>query len=183
MKSLFAQPIGKLDKVSAGTVANTITTSANTIQMSISDKLHSLFMATALIIAAFAIAFKYSWALTLVSSSAILFIIVVYSITTPILIKKLQKMENANNKAASVAGEIFGSIRAVFSLGAQQQLTDKYFSCVGDAQKHGVGMSLQFGTQLAPMWFALYASFALAFWFGLKLYREGHIPSISTVIT
>ena len=37
MKSLFAQPIAKLDIVSSGAVSNTITSSANTIQVSISD--------------------------------------------------------------------------------------------------------------------------------------------------
>ncbi|KIV81892.1 hypothetical protein PV11_04042 [Exophiala sideris] len=182
IKALFAQPIRKLDEVPAGTVTNTITTSANTIQISVSDKLHGLFMSIALTISAYAIAFRYSWAMTLVTSSAILFVLLVYCITTPILIKKLQKVEKANEKAASIAGEVFASIRAVLSLGAQQALTNKYFSCVDEAKVHGLAMSLQLATQLAPIFFAMYSTFALAFWFGLKLFREGHIASISTVI-
>lgn len=169
--------------MSSGTVANTITTSANTIQMSISDKLHALFMALALTISAYVIAFRYSWALTLVTSSALLFILLVYSISTPLVIKRLQKVEKANATAASTAGEIFSSIRAVFSLNAEKSLTKKYFACVDEAQKHGLGMSFQLGIQLAPLFFAMYSSFALAFWFGLKLFREGHISNISTVIT
>jgi ABC-type multidrug transport system fused ATPase/permease subunit len=171
-----------LDEVSAGTVTNTITTSANTIQMSISDKLHSLFMALALTIAAFSIAFRYSWAMTLVTGSSLLFVLLVYSISTPITLKKLQAVEKANQRAASIAGEIFGSIRAVFSLGAEPALTKKYVSSVDDVHKHGLGLSLQLGIQLSPIWFAMYSAFALAFWFGLKLFREGHIGSISTVI-
>ncbi|KAK5207725.1 hypothetical protein LTR20_001741 [Exophiala xenobiotica] len=182
IKSLFAQPIKTLDEVSAGTVTNTITTSANTIQMSISDKLHSLFMALALTIAAFSIAFRYSWAMTLVTGSSLLFVLLVYSISTPITLKKLQAVEKANQRAASIAGEIFGSIRAVFSLGAEPALTKKYVSSVDDVHKHGLGLSLQLGIQLSPIWFAMYSAFALAFWFGLKLFREGHIGSISTVI-
>ncbi|KAK5561056.1 hypothetical protein LTR46_001366 [Exophiala xenobiotica] len=182
IKSLFAQPIKTLDEVSAGTVTNTITTSANTIQMSISDKLHSLFMALALTIAAFSIAFRYSWAMTLVTGSSLLLVLLVYSISTPITLKKLQAVEKANQRAASIAGEIFGSIRAVFSLGAEPALTKKYVSSVDDVHKHGLGLSLQLGIQLSPIWFAMYSAFALAFWFGLKLFREGHIGSISTVI-
>ncbi|KAK5312348.1 hypothetical protein LTR93_011355 [Exophiala xenobiotica] len=182
IKSLFAQPIKTLDEVSAGTVTNAITTSANTIQMSISDKLHSLFMALALTIAAFSIAFRYSWAMTLVTGSSLLFVLLVYSISTPITLKKLQAVEKANQRAASIAGEIFGSIRAVFSLGAEPALTKKYVSSVDDVHKHGLGLSLQLGIQLSPIWFAMYSAFALAFWFGLKLFREGHIGSISTVI-
>lgn len=183
IKSLFAQPIKRLDEVSAGTVTNTITTSANTIQMSISDKLHSLFMALALTIAAFAIAFRYSWAMTLVTGSSLLFVLLVYSITTPIVLKKLQQVEKGNERAASKAGEIFGSIRAVFSLGAEPALTKKYVSSVNDVHKQGLGLSLLMGIQLSPIWFSMYSAFALAFWFGLKLFREGHIHSISTVIT
>ncbi|EXJ95664.1 hypothetical protein A1O1_00786 [Capronia coronata CBS 617.96] len=183
LESLFAQPIQKLDEVSPGTVANTITTSANTIQMSISDKLHALFMALALTVTAYAIAFRYSWALTLVVSSALLFILIVYHISTPIVIKMLQRVEKANAKAASVAGEIFGSIRTVFSLNAEKTLTAKYFSCVEDAQKEGLAMSVQLGIQLGPLFFSMYSSFALAFWFGIKLFRERHISNIGTVIT
>ncbi|KAJ9644841.1 hypothetical protein H2204_001303 [Knufia peltigerae] len=183
MKSLFSQPIKKLDEVSSGTVTNTITTSANTIQMSISDKLHSLFMSLALIISAYAVAFRFSWAMTLVTSSTLLFVLVVYSISTPIVLKQMQRLEKANEKAASIAGEIFSSVRAVFSLGAEPALTKKYFSAVENAKKNGLGMSLQMGIQLWPIYFSMYASFALSFWFGLKLFREGHIDNINTVIT
>ncbi|KAI1625512.1 ATP-binding cassette, subfamily B, member 1, partial [Exophiala viscosa] len=182
IKALFAQPIRKLDEMSAGTITNTITTSANTIQISVSDKLHGLFMSMALTVSAYAIAFRYSWAMTLVTSSAILFVLLVYCITTPILIKKLQRVEKANEKAASIAGEVFASIRAVLSLGAQQALTDKYFARVDEAKTHGLALSLQLAMQLAPIFFSMYSTFALAFWFGLKLFREGHIASISTVI-
>lgn len=182
VRALFAQPVKKVDEVSTGTIANTVTSSANTIQLSISDKLHLLFSSIALTIAAYVIAFKYSWALTLVTSSAIVFVLVVYSITTPIVIKLVQKLEAADAKAASVAGEVFGSIRTAFSLGAEEQLTEKYYQSVAHSQTTGLRISRQFGMQLAPIFFAMYSSFALAFWYGIKLYRGGHIHDVSTVI-
>lgn len=182
VRALFAQPVKTVDQISAGTIANTITSSANTIQLSISDKLHLLFSSLALTIAAYVIAFKYSWALTLVTSSAILFVIVVYSITTPIIIKLSQKIEVADAKAASIAGEVFGSIRTALSLGAEDQLRKKYFQSVDVAQTAGLRTSRQYGFQLAPIFFAMYSSFALAFWYGIKLYRDHHITDVSTVI-
>lgn len=139
-------------------------------------------MSTSLTIAAYAIAFRYSWALTLVTSSAILFVLVVYSITTPVIIKLIQQIEKADARAASIAGEVFGSIRTAFSLGAEEQLTKKYFSSVNDSQDKGLKSSFQLGIQLAPIFLAMYSSFALAFWFGIKLFREHHIDSVSTVI-
>lgn len=163
-------------------MANTITSSANTIQLSISDKLHSLFFALSLTIAAYVIAFKYSWALTLVTSSSILFVLIVYSITTPNIIRLAQKIEKADERAASIAGEIFSSIRTVFSLGAEKKLTEKYNSSVAESRQNGLNTSVHLGIQLAPIFFAMYSSFALAFWYGIKLFMDGNIDDIGTVI-
>ncbi|KAL2404594.1 ABC multidrug transporter E [Exophiala dermatitidis] len=183
LESLFAQSVEKLDSVSSGSVANTITTSANTIQMSISDKLYGLFMSLALTISAFAIAFRYSWAVTLVCTSALVFIFLTYSVTAPYIIKGLQKLGKANEAAASTAGEIFSSIRAVFSLNAEKTMTKKYFAHLEEADRTGFALSVPYGLQFAPIFFAMYSNYALAFWFGLKLFREGHISNIGTVVT
>ncbi|KIW69244.1 hypothetical protein PV04_05131 [Phialophora macrospora] len=182
-ESLFSQPVEKLDAISSGAVATTITDSANTIQMSISDKLFFLFYAMAFIISAYTIAFRYSWSVTLVASSSLLFVVLVYSITTPFILKKQTRVLEANKKASSIAGEVFGSIRAVFSLGAQKNLTKKYFTSVEDSRKYGLAMSIPYGIQLAPIFFSMYASFGLVFWFGVKQYRAGHIDSVGTLVT
>lgn len=182
MSSLFHQPVKKLDLVSSGTVANTITSSSNTIQLSISDRLHVLFQALALMISAYAIAFKYSWALTLATSSGILFVIIVYSITTPFTLKAQQRVDKADEKHATVAAEVISSIRTVFSLGAESRLAEKHSQWVDESHKQGMRLSPMVGVQFAPIFFATYACYSLAFWFGLKLYREGHIGNVGTVI-
>ncbi|KAK5941901.1 hypothetical protein PMZ80_005852 [Knufia obscura] len=182
LQALFSQPVKKLDEVSAGAVANTITSSANTIQLSISDRLAALFQSLALVIAAYAIAFRYSWALTLATSSGILFVIVVYSITTPIILKSLQRITSADEKHATVAAEVVSSIRNVFALGAESKMITKHNRWVDESHKYAIKIAPQFGMQLSPMYFAIYACYALAFWFGLKLFRDGSIGSVGTVI-
>jgi ATP-binding cassette subfamily B (MDR/TAP) protein 1 len=99
------------------------------------------------------VAFRYSWALTLVSSSTILFVLIVYSITTPILIKSQHTVDKANEEASSIAGEVFGSIRTIVACGAESRLADRY------------------------------AVFALSFWFGVRLYSRGSIANSGTVVT
>ena len=163
-------------------MSNTITSNANNIQFSISEKLAQLFQSLALVISAYAIAFSYSWALTLVSSSALLFIIVLYSITTPIAIRFDQRVDKADKKHAAIAGEIFSSIRTVFSLGAEKPLSEKYYSWVDESRKRGLEFSPLIGMQMAPIFFSMYASFSLSFWFGLRFFGEGHINHINTVI-
>ncbi|KAK5102812.1 hypothetical protein LTS08_003613 [Lithohypha guttulata] len=182
MQSLFSQPIRKLDQVSAGTVTSTITTASNTIQVSISDRLHLLFQSLSLMISAYAIAFRYSWALTLATSSALLFMLCVFGVTAPRLLKIEKQMGETDAKHATVAAEVISSIRTVFSLGAQIRLTRKHSKWVEEAHKQGLKQAPWFASQMAFMFFALYAVYALAFWFGLKLFREGHIGNVGTVI-
>jgi ATP-binding cassette subfamily B (MDR/TAP) protein 1 len=182
MESLFAQPISKLDQVSVGTVVNAITTLSNTIQQSISDKLAILFQSSALMIAAYIIAFKYSWALTLATSSCLLFILVVCSLTLPAVSRIQQKVDKADERHSAIAAEVFGSIRTVVSLGAEAPLAKKYRHWVIESRNRGRSMAIIVGIHLGLIFFAMYASYSLAFWLGLKLYREGHIPNINTVI-
>lgn len=134
-------------------------------------------------VGAYVIAFVYSWALTLVSSSAILFILLAYGGIVPIFIKAQQSVDHAYEKATSIAGEVFGSIRTVTALGAEDEMTARYTGWIGEARKRGLKMSRLAGAQMAPVFFAIYCDFALTFWFGVKLYREGHIASVGTVIT
>lgn len=183
MQSLFAQPVSRLDEISVGTVANTITALSNTIQQSVSDKLAILFQSLALLIAAYIIAFRYSWALTLVASSALLFIMLVFGATVLILVKGQRKVDKTDEKHASIAAEVFGSIRTVFSLGAETSLSKKYSYWIGESRRLGLRMAFVTGLHLAVLFFAMYSSFALSFWFGLKLFREGHIANVNTVIT
>lgn len=182
MQALFAQPVKRLDEVSTGAVANTITSSVNTIQLSISDRLSALFQSLALVVAAFAIAFRYSWALTLATSSGLLFVLMVYGVSTPIVLKMFQRVEKADEKHATVAAEAVSSMRTVLALGAQSKMIAKHTRWVDESHKHSIRLAPQIGVQLMPIYFAIYACYALAFWFGLKLYREGHIGSVSEVI-
>ncbi|KAL2864303.1 ABC transporter ATP-binding protein [Aspergillus lucknowensis] len=182
MQALFDQPVSKLDEISVGSVINAITSASNTIQQSVSDRLVMLFQAIALLISAYTIAFRYSWAMTLVVSSAILFVVIGFSATVPILVKGQQSVDLADEEHASIAADVFGSIRTVLSLGAEAPLSQRYDEWVEEARKRGTKMALVTGVHLAMIFFAMFSSFALAFWFGLKLYREGTIPSVNTVI-
>ncbi|PLB35394.1 ABC transporter ATP-binding protein [Aspergillus candidus] len=181
--SLFSMPVSKLDEISVGTVSNAITAQSNTIQQSVSDRLAILFQSLALLISAYAIAFRYSWAMTLVVSSAILFVILCFCLTVPFMIKGQQYTDQADNKHAAIAADAFASIRTVFSLGAEGPLSRKHSQWIDEACRRGLRMSVMTGIHLAALFFAMYVSFALAFWFGLKLYRDGNIANINTVIT
>ena len=87
LQALFAQSIHVLDSMPPGYATTTITTTSNTLQLGISEKLGVFVEYTATIIAAIVVAFTYSWSLTLVTASAIIFIGLTVSILLPFIVK------------------------------------------------------------------------------------------------
>lgn len=87
LQCLFSQTVHVLDSMPSGAAAGTITTTANTLQSGIGEKLGTYFEFNATIISALIIAFTRNWRLTLVTSTMIIFILIVISILLPFIIK------------------------------------------------------------------------------------------------
>ena len=183
LTALFSQPVSVIDKLPPGTATDQLTTTANTIQIGISDKLAILVQSITLVIAAYVVAFKYSWALTLASSSVILFVFIVYGTITPFWIKMEEAVIDSNSKASAVAGEVFTSVRTVKSLCAENAVSERYARWMTESRKRGLRKSPLTAAQFSPAYFAIYANMALTFWFGVKLYSKGDIPNVGTVVT
>ncbi|KAK3942691.1 putative ABC multidrug transporter [Diplogelasinospora grovesii] len=182
LRSLFGQTIHVLDSMPSGTAASTITSTANILQLGISEKLGVFIEFTATIVAAIIVAFTYNWALALVTASVILFILIVLSILLPFIIKGQAKLTRAEAKGSSVATEAFGAIRMVTSCGAEGRISQRYAEWVRKAKQAGQFTSPFFATQFGLVFFGLYGAFALAFWYGIKSYSEGRLDNVGTVI-
>ena len=177
------QPISVFDALPPGKPTSMITSSSNTIQIGISEKLGILIQFTALVISAYVVAFWHSWALTLVSSSTILFITLAYGVTVPIFIKSQRRVEQSDENASAIAGESFASIRTIVACGAEERVSSRYAEWMRESRERGLKLSPLTGLQLAPAFFGIYCNFALTFWFGVQLYYKHDIPSVGTVIT
>ncbi|KAF7949614.1 uncharacterized protein EAE97_003123 [Botrytis byssoidea] len=182
LKALFSLPVGVLDTLPSGQASNTITTTANTLQVGISEKLGTILQYLAMLITAIAIAFTYSWALTLVTSSVLLFVALVYGTVIPIVMKMSKNIEHADEKASGVAGEVFGSIRMIVACGSEDRTAKKYSGWVEESRKRTLKMSPWVGVQFSPLMFAIYATMALCFWFGFRLFSEGHLENVGTIL-
>jgi ABC-type multidrug transport system fused ATPase/permease subunit len=181
LKALFSLPVSTLDTLPSGQASNTITTTSNTLQIGISEKLGIFIQFTALLVTSIIVAFTYSWSLTLVTSSVLLFIGIVYGTLIPIIVKMTKEMEFADEKAASIAGEVLGSIRMIVACGAEGRIAKRYSGWVEESRRRGLKISPYTGAQFAPLFFSVYATMALCFWFGFKLYLRNDINSVGTV--
>ncbi|KAI1498378.1 P-loop containing nucleoside triphosphate hydrolase protein [Biscogniauxia marginata] len=182
LRCLFGQTIHVLDSMPPGAAAGTITTTANTLQLGVSEKLGTLIEFTATIIAATVIAFVYSWSLALVTCSALLFILLTISILLPFIVKGTAKVTNAETKSSSVASEAFSSIRMIVACGAESQVAKRFAVWAEAAKRHGQKTSPLVAAQFGLVFFALYSAFAMAFWFGSKSFTEGRIDNIGVVV-
>lgn len=92
LRQLFGQSIHVLDSMPPGHAVTTITSTSNILQLGISEKLGVFVEYSATIAAAIIIAFIHSWLLTLVTMSAVLFIILSVGLMLPFVVKGHDRM-------------------------------------------------------------------------------------------
>lgn len=182
MRSLFGQTIHVLDSMPSGSAAITITTTSNVLQLGISEQLGNFIESIATIIAAIIIAFVYSWSLTLVTSSVLVFILFVVIILSSFIIVKQTSLKDAENTASAVAYEAFSAVRMIVSCGAEARTRKKHDAWIEKARQDGLAVTPLLAIQYGLVFFSLNAAYPLTFWFGTKSYDEGRIDNIGTII-
>ncbi|PHH76094.1 hypothetical protein CDD80_1824 [Ophiocordyceps camponoti-rufipedis] len=133
-------------------------------------------------VAAVVIAFTYNWALTLVTSSALLFILLTVALLLPCIVKSHDRMAKSEAKSSAVASEALAGIRMVMACGAETRVARKYARFVDEAKRHARFTSPFVALQFGLIFFAAFAAFSLAFWYGAKSYLEGRLNSVATII-
>ena len=148
----------------------------------ISEKLGVFLEFCSTIVAAVIVAFTFNWRLALVTSSVIIYGVVVVSAVLPFIIKGQSKVTRAESKASSVATEALAGIRMVTSCGAEHRVAARYAEWVKKAKTAGQATSPLFATQFGLIFFGLFGSFGLCFWYGIELHVTGRVDNIGTVV-
>ncbi|KAG5777540.1 hypothetical protein H9Q73_008791 [Fusarium xylarioides] len=175
LQRLFGQSIHVLDSMPPGYATGTITSTANVLQLGISENLGTFVEYNSTIVAAIIVAFVKNWSLTLVTSSIILYLFLVLGTFLPMILK-------AEGRAGAVASEALASVRMVAACGAESRISRRYGQFVEETRQHGKLLSPLVGGQLGLIFFGLYAGFALCFWFGAKSYSEGRLDNVGDVL-
>lgn len=162
LSCLLNQTIHVIDLLPPGAAAGTITSEANTLQVGISEKLGTFLEFGACIIAAIIVAFTYSWQVTLVTSSVVLFMSLSVGTFLPFIMRGTNRSTKAETKAAAVATESFSAIRMVYACGAQGRMAAEYAKWVAEAKRHGMSTSPYIAGNFGALFFGLYGAFALS---------------------
>ncbi|KJZ74359.1 hypothetical protein HIM_06169 [Hirsutella minnesotensis 3608] len=175
LTALFSQSIHVLDSMPPGYATTIITTASNTLQLGISEKLGVFVEFNATMIASIIIAFIYSWQLSLVTFTAVIFILLSVRLLLPLITKGQTRQGNSDSKAASIASE-------ALTYGAEARIGNKYGDFVEEAKKHARFAGPLIAVQFGLVFFSSYAAFGLAFWYGTRLLLDNKINELGAII-
>ncbi|KAH6685422.1 P-loop containing nucleoside triphosphate hydrolase protein [Plectosphaerella plurivora] len=182
LSALLALPIHVIDSMPAGAPATAITATSNTLQLGISERLGTFLEFTGTICAAIIVAFVWDWRLTLVTSSLVLYSIVVLALLLPPIVNAQTATTSADSHATAVASEALGGIRLVMACGAQSHVMESYSKWVREAKNQAHKMAPLVGLQLGLTFFGVFGAFGLAFWYGTQRFMSGGISDAGVVI-
>ncbi|KAH8175926.1 ABC transporter transmembrane region domain-containing protein [Sarocladium implicatum] len=181
LQRLLGQSVHVLDSMPPGYATVTITSTANILQLGISEKLGIFVEFLSTIITALIVAFTYSWRLTLVTASLVLFIAFVIGAILPAILKFHARQKRAESKATSIASEALASYRMVTACGAESRVSSKYVTFVEEAKRHTHVLAPLIAFMTGCIFFGVFGAFGLAFWFGIRLYTEGNLDNVGTI--
>lgn len=92
-----------------------------------------------------------------------------YSILFQLTAKLAKKELDAYSSAGSIAEEVLSSIRTVVAFGGQKKETERYDKNLIFAKNNNIRRSMFGALGFGILWFIIFSSYALAFWYGVKL--------------
>lgn len=124
------------------------------------------------------------WQLALVCLSAMPVTFIVMGLVAMITAKLAKQEMEEYAKAGSIAEEVFGAIRTVVSFGGQLIESARYAQNLTAARVINIRKGFWSGFGFGILWFFIYSSYALAFWYGVGLVLEqASWPAEDTVYT
>ncbi|KAL8602924.1 hypothetical protein ACOMHN_062619 [Nucella lapillus] len=170
--NVLRQDIGWFDTNETGELNTRLADDILKIHDGIGDKVGTLIQWNSGALAGFIIGFYYGWKLTLVILAVSPLLVVSAAIFGKLAASMTTKELAAYAKAGGVAEEVFSAVRTVVAFGGQEKEAQRYRDNLGEAKAFGIRKGFTNGLSMGFMYFVLYGSYALGFWYGGKLTRD-----------
>jgi ATP-binding cassette, subfamily B (MDR/TAP), member 1 len=177
------QPISYFDKNTPGSIAASLSTDTNIIEVGLSDKVATVLQGAGMIIGAFAIAFTKSWKMTLVVGTSIPYVLIVTMLLGGIDSKFETKRGEQNTEAAKISEEALSSVSTITALGARDKIVKSFNVPVTAASRYTLKIGPVQASIYGNMFFSMFSTYALALFYGAKLLAHGEIKNGGTVMT
>ncbi|XP_011362437.1 multidrug resistance protein 1 isoform X1 [Pteropus vampyrus] len=180
--AIMRQEIGWFDVHDVGELNTRLTDDVSKINEGIGDKVGIFFQSIATFFTGFIVGFTRGWKLTLV----ILAISPVLGLSAAMWAKILSSFTDkellAYAKAGAVAEEVLAAIRTVIAFGGQKKELERYNKNLEEAKRIGINKAITANISIGVAFLLIYASYALAFWYGTSLVLSGEY-TIGQVLT
>lgn len=182
LKKVIHQPISYFDKNTPGSIAASLSTNTNIIEVGLADKVVTVGQGCGMIIGAFVIAFTKSWKMTLVVGTSIPYILITTMILGSIDSFFETKQREKNSESSKISEEALSSISTITALGAKDKIVDNFRVPLTAASRLSVKLGPIQASIYGNMFFSMFSTYALALFYGAKLYSEGQIKNGGTVM-
>ncbi|XP_053569971.1 ATP-dependent translocase ABCB1 [Bombina bombina] len=181
--AVLRQEIGWFDVNDPGELNTRLTDDVSKINEGIGDKIALLFQSLATFLTGFVIGFIKGWKLTLVILAISPIMALSAAIWSKILSAFTNKELTAYAKAGAVAEEVLSAIRTVMAFGGHKKETARYEKNLIDAKNIGIKKAVTANISIGFAFLMIYASYALAFWYGTTLIINNDGYTIGSVLT
>ncbi|KAF8168807.1 ste6-like protein [Mycena galopus ATCC 62051] len=168
------QDVAYFDSIGAGEIISRIQADSHLIQDGISEKIGHLMAFTASFLTGFIIAFVKCWQLALALSSILPFISISAGLMNKFLAKYTTQVSQHTADAGTVAEEVISTIRISHAFGTQSIMADIYRAFTLKSIRANTKAAVVSGITAGIIFFTLYASYGLAFYFGGTLILGNH---------
>lgn len=183
LRAALSQEVGYFDHGTSGSIAMQATSNGKIIQNGIAEKLGQVFQAVSTLVAAFVIAFKTQWKLTLIIVCILPALLAIVAGVSIFDAKIETKILRAYARASAFAEAVLGSARTTHAFNLSPRMLSQYAEYLKEAQKLGASKSLLYGFMFGGEYFVLFAGMGLAFWQGISMIADGEVQNIGTVFT
>ncbi|XP_018767050.1 bile salt export pump isoform X4 [Serinus canaria] len=181
-RKIMRMDIGWFDCTSVGELNTRISDDVNKINEAIADQVAVFIQRITTFVGGFLLGFVSGWKLTLVII-AVSPLLGIGAALYGLAVAKLTGRElKAYAKAGAVADEVLSSIRTVAAFGGEKKEVERYDKNLVFAQHWGIRKGMIMGLFNGYMWFIIFLSYALAFWYGSKLVLEEEEYSPGTLL-
>ncbi|XP_046818265.1 multidrug resistance protein homolog 49 isoform X1 [Vespa crabro] len=172
LRAVLRQDMSWYDTNTSTNFASRITEDLDKMKDGIGEKLGIFTYLMVSFISSIIISFIYGWKLTLVVLSCAPIIVIATAVVAKVQSSLTALELAAYGQAGSVAEEVLGAIRTVIAFNGEQKEVDRYAEKLLPAEKTGIKRGMWSGVGGGVMWFIIYLSYALAFWYGVQLILE-----------
>nr|CAD7406898.1 unnamed protein product [Timema cristinae] len=184
LKSALYQDIGWYDLNQTGDFASRMADDLNKLEDGIGEKVVMFANYITAFFASLILAFVKGWELTLICLTSLPVTMFAMGLISWCTSRLAKKELDAYGKAGTIADEVLSSMRTVVAFGGEDKEVERYKSNLVFAKNINIKRGFYNGLGFGLLWFFIYASYALAFWYGVGLVLdERNLPADEQIYT